>query len=92
MTDDEEDLPDVGELLTRREYVIHEIEHLIQFRIWPDDLARMLDYANADSLQAALHKWKRHDLAVHFERWRYDGNVPAAVVASQQKRKERTAA
>lgn len=92
--DEEEDLPDVGPPLTRKQYILQEVRHLLRFQVWPEEIAHALDYKNADSLNAALVRWKEWDLAEQFERWRYDGNTPPAIVGvqsskQQAKRKQR---
>lgn len=69
----------------RRAYVLGEVECLAGTD-WPDNLARRLEYADANSLNAALHHWGRPDLAAKFERWRYDGLTPAAYVTQRQTR------
>lgn len=94
--DEDEDLPDVGEPLTRKEYILQEVRHLLKFRLWPDEIAHALDYKDADSLNAALSRWGEKDLAEHFEKWRYDGNVPPSIVyqvaGRKAKQKEQQAA
>lgn len=90
MTNDD-DLPDVGPPLRRREYVIGEVEWLVRFPHWPDDVAERLGYLDARTLQMMLARWGRPDLAAHFERWRYDGNVPSAIVTLQLAKRGRAA-
>lgn len=69
----------------RREYVLSEVEFLAGTD-WPDTLAQRLDYADAASLNCALARWQRPDLARKFERWRFDGLTPAGHIAQQQAR------
>lgn len=69
-----------------RKYVVGELDRLVGTD-WPESLAARLGYENFHSLQAALKRWGRPDLAARFNRVNFDGLIPADRLTRQARKR-----
>jgi len=67
--------PEIETTEQRHQRVVEEAEHLLSLRVWPDEIAQKLNYANAGNLATKLKSWGYTELAEKFQRVNFDGLV-----------------
>jgi hypothetical protein len=71
----------------RHQRIADEAEHLINLKVWPDEIAVTLGYANAGNLCTKLRSWGYVTLSERFNRVNFDGLVAPSHLTTYERRR-----
>lgn len=71
----------------RQARIAHEAEHLLDLKVWPEEIAQRLNYASAGNLSTKLKAWGYVRLSERFNKVNFDGLVSPSHLTAYERRR-----
>lgn len=71
----------------RQARIAREAQHLLDLKIWPEEIAARLGYAKAGNLSTVLKKWGYVTLGERFDRINFDGLVAPSHLTNYERKR-----